>query len=362
MVSLVCISDSHLGYRHRFKVERLKDYQRSFQEAMGKVRELRPEVLVLGGDLLHHAKPDPKSMRIFLRELIKTAEGTQIIISIGNHEISGHLGTTYAPIYSDIHRNIHVLSTETPHVKLKVHGKQIGFHGFQFLRTKNTAEEALERISGEVTDNDYNILCLHQAIEKYLNPYEISLRCLREVAKKYDLILLGHVHRFQQVEQVSDITPAFYIGSTEKISFNEWKNENGFLVFRDWNFKEPEFMRISSAPMKYVRQDLGKKTPDEVNDHIESVIKENSDVKLLQISIEVAVDGDYLNIKHEWSEKYPDFTILDVNVTPKMTGKTVTIEKLKINENLIKEYFEKSELNDDNLLQTCLELYGEYGI
>ncbi len=359
--SIVCVSDCHLGYRHRFKTRRLEDYQRSFEEALDKALSLKPEVIVFGGDLVHHPTPDPKTLRVLLQGLLKAAEKTHVILSIGNHEISGHLGTTYSPIYADLHKRIHVLSTETPHVTLNVRGKRVGFHGFQFIRNRKVAEATLQKISSELEGNDLNVLCMHQAVEKYLAPYEISLRTLREVASKYNLILNGHVHKHQRINEVFDVTPAYYIGSTERVSFNEWQNPTGILVFRDFDFSSPEHVSVSSSSMKYVRESLGVMAPAEVNRFIESVIDANRGVSMLQINVDVSVEGDYLDVKHDWYDRFPGYTILDVSVTPLLTAKAVTIEKIELNQDLIREYFEKTGVKENDFVEFCVELYQRYG-
>lgn len=361
MTSIVCISDAHLGYRHRFKVERLKDYERAFCSALERALELKPSVIVLGGDILHHAKPDPKSMRTVLKLLIKAADRTQIIVCIGNHEISGHLGTTYSLIFSDLHRNIHVLSSDEPHIIIRADGKQIGFHGFQYLRSRQMAEKMLDKISKEVSGNDINILCLHQAVEKYLSPHEISLRALRDAAPNYDLILLGHVHKHQRVAELSDIVPAYYIGSTERISFNEWKNPNGYMVFTDYNFNEPEFVKVDSATMKRVKKDAGKIAPKDLNRQVEEIINDNKDCKLLQVNVSAKVTGDFFDVRSDFSDTFPDFTVLDVNIQPSVSERKILFEKFQLSEDLIREYFEQMGMGENNeLLETCIELYNEY--
>lgn len=361
---ICCISDCHLGYRHRMKQQRLRDYESSFKEALSRAMALEPEILIFGGDLVHHTRPEPKSMQIVLQNLMRIAESTNIVMCIGNHEIEGHLGTTYTPIFSDLHKNIHVLTTENPHTRLEIYGRSIGFHGFQYLRDRKLAEGTLKKISDEIpefSENDINILCIHQAIEHYLNPFEISLKALREVAPKFDLILSGHVHRHQEIREISDLTPAFYIGSTERISFNEWQNPNGFLVFRNLDFQNPEFIRINSANMKKISKDIGRKTPDETNLYIEELIKENLSQKCLQIDLNAEIQGDYFDIRHDWENSFKEFTILDVNVIPRIRENEIKIEKFKINSNVINEYFEKSGMKDrKELKELCIDLYKKY--
>jgi len=362
MTSICCISDCHLGYRHRLKLQRLRDYENAFNEAINKAIELNPDLLILGGDMFHHSRPDPKSMQILIKRLLELADSIPVILCIGNHEIETHLGSAYTPIFSDIHRDMHVLTTENPHITLELDNISIGIHGFQYIRNRKIAEETLEKISEDISENDCNILCMHQAIEHYLEPHEISLKALRQVASKYDLILLGHVHKYQKIREIFDVTPAFYIGSTERISFNEWQNENGFLLFRNFEFRKPEFIPIKSARMKVVRENLGGKKPDEINAFVEKIIHENMDINCLQIAIDSEIEGDYFDIWHDWDTRYKEFTILDVSIAPKLSREIISLDRLEIGEKIFDEYFEKMGLkNKEDLKGLCKKLYEKYG-
>ncbi|MFH1789193.1 MAG: metallophosphoesterase [Candidatus Altiarchaeota archaeon] len=358
---IICISDSHLGYRHRSKKDRLKDYEKAFEESLEKALSLKPTVIVFCGDLLHHPKPEPIAMKKVVQGLLRAAEKCPVIVVIGNHEISGHLSTTYTPIYSDLHENIHVLSTDSPHVKLSVSGKTIGFHGFQYIRNRDLAEKTLRETSKETGGCDFDILCLHQAIEGYLAPHEISRACLREVAPKFNLMLFGHVHKHQKIAEVFDVCPAYYVGSTERISFNEWENTTGFMAFENMDFANPQFIEVSSARMRRVTLDLGEKNPQELNVFIESKIRENSDAQLLQVEVKADVAGDILDVRRNWAEQYPTITVLDVNLAPKTQEADIVLERLELSSDTIREYFSKTGLKgQDELLETCIGLFEEH--
>lgn len=331
----------------------------AFNDAVAKALKCDPDVILFAGDLMHHPRPDPVTLRKLIRTIVQLAEKTQVVMCIGNHEIEGHLSTTYTPIYSDLHKNIHVLSSENPRVKINLIGREVNLYGFEYTRNRNTVEKKLIELSKNIKSG-YNILCMHQAVERYLNPYEISLKTLREVAGKYNLILFGHVHKHQPIKELSDITPAYYIGSTERISFNEAENQTGMMLFRNIDPTKPEFIRVESASMKQVSQNLGRKTPEEINQQIEKTISENSKTELLQININVQIDGDYLNVRHDWAEQNPNFTILDVNVNPTTTEASFKMDKININEETIKEYFQKTGLNNPSLEETCIKLYQKY--
>jgi DNA repair exonuclease SbcCD nuclease subunit len=173
--------------------------------------------------------------------------------------------------------------------------------------------------------------------------------------------LSGHVHRHQKITEVSDLTPAYYIGSTERVSFNESGNENGFLIFED-DFRKPTYVQVDSASMRSVKVDLGKKKPEEINEAVKGIIEENKDAKCLQVSVSAEVAGDFFDVRCDWDALYPDFTILDVSVAPKSGGRDVSLERLEMSETLFDEYFEKTGLAErGELLELCKQLFRRYG-
>ena len=363
MSVICCISDCHLGYMHKHKAERQEDYENAFKEAVTKAMEYSPELIIFGGDLFHHTRPDPKSLKLLINTLIKAAGNAKIIIAIGNHELDGHLKTAYQPLFSEFHENIHVLSTENPHIILGLSGKKVGIHGFQFLRGKEAAEAELKKITTELPGMkekpEKNILCLHQAVEGYLAPYEISLRALKDASAKYDLILSGHVHKYQRIKESS--CPAYYMGATERTRFSESEDQTGFLVFKDYDFKNPVYIETNAAPMRSLKQDVGKKTPAEINEHIKKLIEENSDVRCLRISLEADIQGDSFDIRYDWEKDYLHYVILEICILPKIGNEVIKIEKAQIDPKVIEEYFEKKGMGArKDLRDACVGFYEKY--
>jgi len=271
-------------------------------------------------------------MKLIIKALMSAADRTQVVVAIGNHELDGHLNTAYQPLFSDLHENIHVLSTENPHVVLDVSGKKMGLHGFQYLRGRDAAEAELKKTTAELASMkeppETNILIIHQAIEGYLSPYEVSLKALKDISRKYDLILAGHVHKYQRIKEVG--CPAYYIGATEHTSFNEAENRTGFLVFRDAGFDNPLYVETDAVPMRRIKEDIGRKTPAEINAYIKKLIEENSPVRCLQISLEAEVTGDPFDIRYDWEKDYPQFVILSVSVLPKIGSEVIKLEKPRL--------------------------------
>ncbi|MFH0862944.1 MAG: DNA repair exonuclease [Candidatus Altiarchaeota archaeon] len=358
MANLAFIGDCHLGFRHRGKVQRLRDYSKAFEEAVDKALQRKADAVVFMGDLVHHSKPDPVSLRTVLKKLMEAAQKIPVIVCIGNHEIEGHLGTTYSPIYGDVHPGIHVLTSEHPHVEISLGGRSYGFHGFEYTRSRESAEDKLKGLS-QGAKADVNILCLHQAIEKYLSPCEISLSALRHAAPSYDLIVSGHVHKHQELREISDVTPTFYCGSTERISFNEAENDNGFMFFSGDGWAAAEFVHVDSAPMAYVREEF-QGSAAELNTRVEKIIAANP-AKLLKIEVLADLKGDIIDVRRDWTAFEDGRTVLEVSVMPKTQEAEIQLEKVELNEDLIREYFRKSGNENKEMEGLCIDLFRRYG-
>ena len=355
MVKLAFIGDAHLGYRHRFKTQRLRDYAKAFDEAVKKAVRLEPDAVVFLGDLFHHPRPDPVSMRAVLKQLLKVSGQCPAIVCVGNHEIEGHLGTAYAPIFEDVDEDIHVLTSENPHIGLRLGRKDVGFHGFEYTRNPRQAQATLKSVSSKA-DSDHNVLCLHQGIEGYLSPYELSLANLREAAANFDLIVSGHVHKHARISEIES-TPTYYCGSTERISFNEAGNRNGFLFF-DSDFENPRFVRLKTPKMDYVKRDFTG-TVAQLNDLLKELVADSS-APLLRVEVAADVAGDLLDVRSDFSEYEKDKTILEVNVVPTSAEHQVSFERMNLDGDMIREYFDKTGVTNEELINTCVDLFEKY--
>lgn len=357
MAKLAFIGDSHLGYRHRFKTQRLRDYVASFEDAVDKALSHGPDVVVFAGDIFHHPKPDPVSLRVAVKNLLRCAQKTEVVVLIGNHEIEGHLGTAYPPIYSDIHPKISVLTSENPLKRLNIDGVDFGFYGFEYIRDRQRAQKMLKEIS-LLPRCDVNILCLHQAVEGYLSPYEISTSTLRTALEYFDLAVLGHVHKHQRLSSVSDVKPAFYVGATERTSFNEHGNSCGFLIFDTDDLSNPSFVGVSSKDMAYVRTKY-KGDVAGLNDLLDELVGSHLE-PLLKIHVEADLEGDLFDVKSGFDSE--SRTILEVSVLPKESDSlTASIEKIEVDKFVLDDFFKSHYKDDPALRDVCIEMFTKYG-
>lgn len=114
--------------------------------------------------------------------------------------------------------------------------------------------------------------------------------------------------------------------------------------------------------MRRIKEDVGKKTPAEINEHIKKLIEANPDVRCLQISLEADVAGDSFDIRYDWEKDYPQYAILSVSILPKIGNEVIKIEKTQIDPKVIEEYFEKKGMGArKDLRDECVRFYEKYG-
>ena len=220
---LVHLSDIHLGFKQYQRQtpagmnQREYDVARSLQRVMDKVIELRPDLVLIAGDVFHTVRPtNPAILHAFLqfqrlREMLPEAG---IVIIAGNHDTPRTRETgCILRLFSQL--GIKVVDGDPEWV------------GFDELDVRILAvpdmAQGKPRLEPDPTAK-YNILLLHGEIEGVLpdygreldrSPMEITLEELG--AHKWDYVALGHYHVYRAVAQ-----NAFYSGSLDYTSTNPW--------------------------------------------------------------------------------------------------------------------------------------------
>src|SRR5256714_4549992 len=220
---LVHLSDIHLGFRQYQRRttagmnQREQDVARSLQRVIDAVIELRPELVLIAGDVFHTVRPtNPAILHAFLQfqRLREVLPGAGMLMVDGNHAtpLASETGSILR-LFSQL--GITVVEGEPKWISLDEHDLKI-------LAVPDMAQGS-PRLEPDPAAR-YNILLLHGEIEGVLpkygreldrSPMEISLEELG--AHKWDYVALGHYHVYRPVAQ-----NAFYAGSLDYTSTNPW--------------------------------------------------------------------------------------------------------------------------------------------
>jgi exonuclease SbcD len=234
------LADLHLGYRayHRVNARggnvRESDVADAFRQAVNRLVELRPDLVLVAGDVFHTVRPSNTSIADAFRQfslLANRLPDVPIVMIAGNHDSprsadTGNILNLFREIdgvrvVCDECRSIRLPEIDTsilclPHVSL------------------STGEEVpMEPDSG----SRHNVLMLHGTIEgesadqklRYISEYGGAVIPEGKIdPAQWDYVALGHYHLCQ------DLAPnMWYSGGLERTSANIWfeRDEKGFLVY-----------------------------------------------------------------------------------------------------------------------------------
>jgi exonuclease SbcD len=228
----VChLSDVHLGYRRYNKLansglnQREVDVNLAFQESIARIISLKPDLVIIAGDLFHSVRPSNSVLTFCFRQLRKLAResGAPIVIVGGNHEAPKRVDTgSVLQLFCEI-EGVHVADGAMEVFTFP--DKNVAVTCLPHAAILN-----LEGVSLRADDRfAHNILVAHaQVNERWVSDFggaEVELKALSP--HEWDYIALGHVH----VQRIVGLN-AVYSGSIEHTSANIWaegKELKGFL-------------------------------------------------------------------------------------------------------------------------------------
>jgi len=230
-VTICHLSDVHLGYRRYNKLtksginQREFDVNVAFQEAITRIISLRPNLVVIAGDLFHSVRPSNSVVTFCFRQLKRLAResGAQLVIVGGNHEAPKRVDTgSVLQLFSEI-EGVHVAES----------GKEVFVFPEMEIAVTCLPHAALANMENLLLRADdrfaHNILVAHaQVNEGWVSDFggiDVDLRAL--APHEWDYIALGHVHVHRAVGR-----HAVYSGALEHTSANIWgeaRELKGFL-------------------------------------------------------------------------------------------------------------------------------------
>lgn len=266
-IKILFISDTHLGFDLSFnprtnRRRRGHDFLKNFTTALNSIKEEQIDLVIHGGDLFFRSKiPDPLVDYAF-EPIMEVAEnGTPFLIVPGNHERS------FVP-RSLFHTHQNLMIFDEPRTfNFHMSGYSLSIAGFPFQRNniRDNFKELVKRTKFDETKSDFNLLCIHHAIEGatvgiqnyvFRNGEDIIMG--KSISNSFDIVLSGHIHRAQVLNK--DLSgnalaaPVIYAGSVERTSFAEQNETKGYYIIEmkieegrkniNWTFKPLETRKM----------------------------------------------------------------------------------------------------------------------
>jgi len=220
---LVHLADIHLGFRQYQRQtptginQREADIATSLRRVIDTVIELRPDVVLIAGDVFHTVRPtNPAILHGFLQfsRLMQMLPDATVVMIAGNHDTPR---TAETGCILGLFRGLGITVVDSVSKRISVPERDL-----MILAVPDMAQDkpALE----PDRTAKYNVLLLHGEIEGVLPKYGRELdRSTMEITKeelgaeKWDYVALGHYHVYRAVAP-----NAFYSGSVDYTSTNPW--------------------------------------------------------------------------------------------------------------------------------------------
>ena len=276
------LSDLHVGkHLHHYNLK--EDQQHILGEIIAYAKELRPDAIVIAGDVYDKSVPSAEAVMVFdefLTELSEIQPAIPVLIISGNHDSAERL--QYAG--EILKRNQIYMSGSVPRTKeeylekvtLKDAYGEVNFYMLPFMKpsyVRNVFEEAPENYTDavrKILEREYidntkrNILVSHQF---YTNGGTKPETCDSEIisvggtdnvdisaVEGFDYVALGHIHGSQQVGKEN----IFYCGTMLKYSVSEAKHEKSLtVVTMNEKGNKPVIEKFPLHPLRDVKKKTG---------------------------------------------------------------------------------------------------------
>lgn len=239
---LAHLADLHLGYRayHRLGPgginARERDVAMAFRAAVDRLAELRPDVVLVAGDVFHTVRPSNSAITDAFRQFVRlraSLPNAPVVVISGNHDSPRSVDAgSILRLFAEI-PGVHVVDGPEPR------GVRLDGLGASVLCVPHAALVGGQPLALEPDPEvAVNIALLHgttvgRGVEEKLwfgAEFGGAPIDLAELApERWTYVALGHYHHATRVAP-----NAWYAGATERTSTNLWEEaaeEKGFLTF-----------------------------------------------------------------------------------------------------------------------------------
>ena len=277
--SFVHAADLHLGYSQYGLEARREDFDRAFQELVDKTIELKPDFMIIAGDLFHHARPSNITLENAIKHFSRLREaGIPVLTVDGSHDSAPNVvtGTILNPLDSA------GLVYHLPRHEGACWRKEgcCYVYGVPNFRTRRKTEELLpafmEQNKPTPDPNVFNIFVFHMALDipSIKPPYMEAEAPPELIPEGFEYYAAGHVHTHYKEKFKTGLL--LYSGSTENVNYDEAKNEKGFYYVEvdEKGTASPQFIRLESLRKFIVlEQDFTGVTPSKITELAVQLVK-----------------------------------------------------------------------------------------
>jgi len=280
--SFVHVADLHLGYAQYNLDVRREDFENAFKEVVDKTIELKPDFMIIAGDLFHHARPSNVTLETTITNFRRLRDaGIPVLTVDGGHDSAPNIvtGTILNPL--DRAGLIHYLPR---HEGASWRNDNCYVYGVPNFRTKTRTGEQLplflEQNKPSPDPSLFNIFSLHMALDiPYVTPPHIEAEASPELMPEgFNYFAGGHVHQ----PSINKLKGGLlvYSGCTETVNYDDARIDKGFYHVEVNEKGAPKLNRINlETTRKFVvlEPDFTGMLPAKITESAVKLVKENDE-------------------------------------------------------------------------------------
>jgi len=276
--SFVHVADLHLGYAQYNLDARRQDFNRTFGETVEKTLELKPDFMIIAGDIFQHARPSNIILENAINNLRRLKDATIPVLTVdGSHDSAPNVitGTILTPL--DSAGLLHYLPR---HEGASWRNKGCYVYGIPNFRTRRRTEDSLpafmEHNKPEPDPSLFNIFVFHMALDlPSVKPPQMEAEARPElIPEGFNYYAGGHIHKPYEMPFKNGLL--VYSGCTETVSYEDAEFEKGFYHVEVNQKGVPKLNRIMlETPRKFIilKQDYTGSTPKKITETAVETVK-----------------------------------------------------------------------------------------
>lgn len=289
--SFVHAADLHLGYAQYNLEKRREDFDKAFEELVGKTLELKPDFLIIAGDIFQHARPLNSTLETVIQNLRRLRDaGIPVLTVDGSHDAAPNVitGTILNPL--DSAGLVHYLPR---HEGACWRNENCYVYGVPNFRTKRRTEELLpaflERNPPVPDPSLFNIFVFHMALDmqNFKLPQMEAEATPEMLPDGFNYYAGGHIHQLVNIKFKSGVL--VYSGCTETVNYEDANMEKGAVNVQVNEKCEPSIQRIkleSSRHFKIFNQrDYSGMTPTKITEDVIQLVRDEDEEDVIIVPV-----------------------------------------------------------------------------
>jgi len=279
-----------LGYTQYNLEVRRRDFNRAFKEVVDKTLELKPDFMIIAGDIFHHARPSNVTLEAAIKNFSRLRDAEiPVLVVDGSHDAAPNIITSTILNPLDAAGLLYYLPR---HEGACWRNEKCYIYGIPNYRTRRKTEEQLPLFYKENKPSPnpalFNIFVFHMALDlPSVKPPQMEAEAPPELLPEgFNYYAGGHVHKpFKSRFKTGTLA---YSGSTETVYYDDAKLKKGFYNVQVDEKGKAELQHTQlESPRRFVilKNDYAHMTPAKISETAAHRVKENDEEGVIIVPV-----------------------------------------------------------------------------